>query len=130
MRRLDIAVDLRVRTAKFAPRSYYAEHSLDRAVRPLDFSYKHKAERTINLVLTSLSCPAEEGATDGLKATLGASPAGMWSRNEILIRESLTWTARTTTNSLAVSDVLIPPQLRAIEGDTGADLGDAELGYR
>ncbi|KAF9649199.1 hypothetical protein BDM02DRAFT_3095185 [Thelephora ganbajun] len=46
------------------------------AVRPSDFSYKHKAERTINLVLTPLSGPADEVVPHGLRATLDTSPAG------------------------------------------------------
>ena len=56
--------------------SYYAEPHLVRAVRPSDFSYKHKAERTIHLVLTPLSDPVGEGVSDGLRAALDAPPAG------------------------------------------------------
>jgi len=47
-----------------------------RAVRPSDFSYKHRAERTVNLVLTTLSDRTDEGIYDGLRAALDASPAG------------------------------------------------------
>ena len=51
---------------------------MDRALRPSDFSYKHKADRTINLILTPLLDPVGEGVADGSRAALGASSAGAW----------------------------------------------------
>jgi len=81
MRWLDTALGLRVSTTKFTSSPCYTEHCLIRAVRPSDFSYKHKAERTINLVLTSLSDPLVEGVPDGLRAALGSSPTGTWSHS-------------------------------------------------
>ena len=76
MQWLDIALGLRVRVIRFVLSSHYAEPYLIRAVRPSDFTYKHKAERTIKLVLTPLSDPLSEGVPDGLRAALDAPPVG------------------------------------------------------
>ena len=60
-----------------------------RAVRPSDFSYKHKAERTVNLVLAPLSDSVDEGIPDELRAALSASPTGMLCKFKVSC-ESLT----------------------------------------
>jgi len=77
MQWFDIALGLRVSATRFTLSSYRTKPCLIRAVRPSDFSYKHKAERTINLVLTPLSDPVGKGVSDGLRAALDAPPAGM-----------------------------------------------------
>lgn len=69
--------------------SGHAEHRSDRAVRPTDFSYKHKAERAINLVLTPLSESVDESVPDGLRAALDASPAGAYPHVQPLLCESI-----------------------------------------
>ena len=43
--------------------------------------------------------------------------------------ESLMWSVRTTADGIVVSDVLVPPQHRAIEEDTGADSGVTDVGH-
>jgi hypothetical protein len=100
-----------------------------RAVRPSDFSYKHKAERTVNLVLTPLSDRTDEGVHEGLRAALDASPDGTAFVPPSLVCESLMQRFRRTTDSVTISDVLVPPQHRAIEENAGADIGAAEVGY-
>ena len=76
MQWLDIALGLRVSATRFKLSSYCAKPHLVRAVRPSDFSYKHKAERTINLVLTPLSNPVGKEVADELRGALDTSPAG------------------------------------------------------
>lgn len=49
----------------------------------MDFSYKHKAERTVSLVLTTLSDRVDEGIPGGLRVAFDASPAG--ARLQILL---------------------------------------------
>ena len=56
--------------------SFQAEQFFGRAVRPSDFSYKHRAERTVNLALTTLSDRMDEGIHDELRVALDASSAG------------------------------------------------------
>jgi len=89
MQWLDIALDLRVSVIKFASSSRYAERPLDRAVRPSDFSYKHKAERTVNLVLTPLSGHVDERIHDGLRAAFDSSPSGGYQKAKPPMCESL-----------------------------------------
>ncbi|KAF9785254.1 putative zinc-finger of transcription factor IIIC complex-domain-containing protein [Thelephora terrestris] len=46
------------------------------AVHPSDFSYKHRADRSINLALTQISGRTDESMPDGLSAVLDAPPTG------------------------------------------------------
>lgn len=69
----------------------YAESCLGRAARPSDFSYKHKADRSINLLLTPLSSCAEGNVLDGLWAAIDASQAGSYSHAMLLAHEFSMW---------------------------------------
>lgn len=69
--------------------SHYAELCLDRAIRPLDFSYRHKAERTVSLVLTTLSDRVDEEIPRGLRVVFDASPAGIMLQILLLVCELL-----------------------------------------
>lgn len=99
----------------------------DRAVRPSDFSYKHKAERTVNFVLTPISDCMDEEIYDGLKAALDASPNGAIFAPLLIVCESDAGIRKTTDNVVA-SDVPVSPQHRAIEEDAAADIGVADDG--
>lgn len=49
---------------------------LSKATRPPYFSCKHKAERSVSLVLTPLSDPTDESVADALKVVLDTSSIG------------------------------------------------------
>ena len=104
-----------------------AEHWLYRAVRPSDFSYKHKAERTVNLVLTPLSDHVDGGIIDGLRAALDVSPPGTQPHIWLIVCE-YDVVIRTTADNVVISDVLVPPKQRTIEEHTAADIGIIEVG--
>lgn len=69
----------------------HPETRLDRAVHPSDFSYKHKADRTVNLVLTPLAGLADESVPGELWAALDPSPPGTYSQTMPLVYEFSMW---------------------------------------
>ena len=69
----------------------------------------------------------DEGIHDELRVALDASSAGATFLSLPLAYESDA-DIRKTTNSVVVSDVLVPPQHGAIEEGATADIGDVEAG--
>lgn len=76
MQWLDTTLALRVSVTGFALPSSALKKWSDRTIRPSDFSYKHRADRSITLILVPLTDKVNEVVLGGLKGVLDASPAG------------------------------------------------------